>query len=229
MSGSEWFPGSGPLWLTFQLATVTVLVLLVLGTPLAWWLARTRSRIRAVVEAVVALPLVLPPTVLGFYLLISLGPRGFIGGPWGTLTGGTLAFSFTGLVIASAIYSLPFVVQPLQNAFEAIGTKPLEAAWTLGAKPLDAFFSVIVPLATRGFITAAVLGFAHTIGEFGVVLMVGGNIPEETRVISIAIYDHVESMEYGVAHLLSGILLGFSFLVLLAVYLFNRNWREVAP
>ena len=218
-------PGLGPLWLTLKLAGVTVGVLLLIGTPLAWWLARSHSRLKTAVEAVVALPLVLPPTVLGFYLLILLGPHGAIGSFWVSLTGNALSFSFTGLVIASAIYSLPFVVQPLQNAFEAIGHKPLEAAISLGAKPLDAFFSVAAPLALPGFLTACVLGFAHTLGEFGVVLMVGGNIPGETRVISIAIYDHVESMEYGTAHMLSAILLGFSFVVLFTVYALNRRWR----
>lgn len=218
----------GALWLTLQLAGFTTLILLVLGTPLAWWLARSRFGGRAIVEAVVALPLVLPPTVLGFYLLVAFGPNGFIGAPWVSITGETLAFSFQGLVFASVIYSMPFVIQPLQNAFESIGDRPLEAAWTLGARPLDAFFSVVVPLASRGYLTAAVLGFAHTMGEFGVVLMVGGNIPGQTRVISIAIYDYVETLEYAQAHSMSAILLIFSFLVLLGVYTLNRKNRGLA-
>lgn len=218
-------PGLGPLWLTVKLAFVTVGVLLMAGTPLAWWLANTRSRLKMPVEAIVALPLVLPPTVLGFYLLILLGPHGGIGSFWVSLTGQALSFTFAGLVIASAVYSLPFVVQPLQNAFESIGHKPIEAAKSLGASPLDIFFTVTAPLSTRGFLAAAVLGFAHTMGEFGVVLMVGGNIPGETRVVSIAIYDHVETMEYTQAHTLSVILLTFSFMVLLTVYTLNRRWR----
>ncbi len=220
-------PGLGPFLLTLKLAGVTIMVLLILGTPLAWWLARTRSRLKMPMEAIVALPLVLPPTVIGFYLLIVLGPQGFIGGPWMSLTGSALTFTFTGLVVASVLYSLPFVVQPLQNAFESIGDAPLEAAWVSGARPLDAFFTVAVPLARRGYITAAVLGFAHTLGEFGVILMVGGNIPGETRVISIAIYDHVETMAYSEAHAMSAILLVFSFIVLLGVYTTNRRWRPL--
>ncbi|HFE38958.1 MAG TPA: molybdate ABC transporter permease subunit [Gammaproteobacteria bacterium] len=218
-------PGLDPFWLTLRLAGVTVFILLLVGTPLAWWLARTRSIMKTSIEAVVALPLVLPPTVIGFYLLITLGPNGVVGGPWASLTGEALTFTFSGLVIASVFYSLPFVVQPLQNAFESIGNAPLETASVLGAKPLDAFFSIVFPLARRGYITGAVLGFAHTMGEFGVVLMVGGNIPGETRVISIAIYDHVETMAYTEAHALSAILLIFSFVVLLAVYTFNRRWK----
>lgn len=213
----------GPLWLTLQLATVTVIVLLLVGTPLAWWLAFTTSRIRTTIEAVVALPIVLPPTVLGFYLLILLGPHGFIGGPWKQATGSALSFTFTGLVIASTLYSLPFVVQPLHGAFESVGKKPLEAAWALGASKVDAFFTVAVPMALRGFLTATVLGFAHTLGEFGVVLMVGGNIPGQTKVLSIAIYDHVEVLEYTQAHTLSAGLLLFSFLVLFSVYTLNRR------
>ena len=213
----------GPVWLSIQLATVTVLVLLVIATPLAWWLAFTRSRARTVVEAVVAMPLVLPPTVLGFYLLILLGPRGLIGGPWLEITDTTLTFSFTGLVIASVLYSFPFAVQPLQGAFEAVGKTPLEAAATLGAAPLDAFLRVASPLAVRGYLSAAVLGFAHTLGEFGVVLMVGGNIPGSTKVISIAIYEHVETIDYAQAHILSAGLLAFSFVVLLSVYTMNRR------
>ena len=212
-----------PIWLTLRLAGTTVLLLLILGTPVAWWMAHTRSRLRTAAEAVVALPLVLPPTVLGFYLLIALGPGGFIGGAAQVVTGSPLSFTFTGLVIASTLYSLPFVVQPLHAAFEAVGRKPLETAWTLGASRWDAFLSVASPLALRGYITASVLGFAHTLGEFGVVLMVGGNIPGKTRVISIAIYDRVEVLEYTQAHLLSAGLLVFSFAVLWIVYTINRR------
>ncbi len=213
----------GPLWLTVQLAGVTVVVLLLVGTPLAWWLAFTRSRFRTLVEAIVALPIVLPPTVLGFYLLVALGPHGLIGGPWKDLTGSALSFTFAGLVIASTFYSLPFVVQPLHGAFEAVGKKPLEAAWSLGASKLDAFFTVASPMAVRGYLSAVVLGFAHTLGEFGVVLMVGGNIPGVTKVLSIAIYDHVEVLEYTQAHFLSAVLLIFSFLILTIVYTINRR------
>jgi molybdate transport system permease protein len=213
----------GPLWLSLQLATVTVLILLAVGTPLAWWLAFTRNRARTVVEAIVAMPLVLPPTVLGFYLLVLLSPQGLIGGPWLELTDTTLTFSFAGLVIASVLYSLPFAVQPLQGAFEAVGRTPLEAAATLGASPFDAFLHVASPLALRGYLSAAVLGFAHTIGEFGVVLMVGGNIPGRTKVISIAIYEHVETINYAQAHVLSAGLLVFSFVVLLSVFILNRR------
>jgi molybdate transport system permease protein len=213
----------GPVWLSIQLASVTVLVLLIIGTPLAWWLAFTRSRARTPVEALVALPLVLPPTVLGFYLLILLGPAGWLGGLWVELTDESLTFSFTGLVIASVIYSLPFAVQPLQGAFEAVGRRPLEAAATLGATPWQTFVRVASPLALRGYITAIVLGFAHTLGEFGVVLMVGGNIPGSTKVISIAIYEHVETIEYEQAHVLAAGLLVFSFVVLLSVYTLNRR------
>ena len=211
------------LVITLKLAFISTFVLLLLGTPLAFWLARTRWRFKFLLEAMIALPLVLPPTVLGFYLLVLLGPKGFIGGLWVDLTGSTLTFSFTGLVIASVVYSLPFVVQPLQNAFEAVGRKPLEAAWTLGASKWDAFFTVAAPMALRGFLTAITLGFAHTLGEFGVVLMVGGNIPGETKVISIAVYEHVEVLEYTQAHLLSLILLGISFSVLFTVYALNRH------
>ncbi len=213
-----------PVWLTLQLATVTTVILLLLSTPLAWWLAHSRSRWAAIVEAVVALPLVLPPTVLGFYLLIALGANGFVGGPWSELTGSSLVFSFSGLVIASVLYSLPFVVQPLQNAFMAIGRKPLEVACCLRASTTDAFVSVMLPLAKRGYITAAVLGFTHTMGEFGVVLMVGGSIPGETQVLSIAIYEHVEVLDYSAAHVLSAGLLGFTFIVLMMVYIFNRRF-----
>ena len=213
----------GPVWISLQLASVTVVVLLLLGTPLAWWLAFTRSRSRAVVEALVALPLVLPPTVLGFYLLILLGPAGPIGSFWVEITGTTLTFSFSGLVIASVLYSFPFAVQPLQTAFESIGRAPLEAAATLGATPLDTFLCVASPLALRGYLSAIVLGFAHTLGEFGVVLMVGGNIPGVTKVISIAIYEQVETLSYTQAHYLSAGLLIFSFVVLLGVYIINRR------
>jgi molybdate transport system permease protein len=213
----------GPVWLSLKLAGATVLVLLVIATPLAWWLAFTRARARTAIEAIVALPLVLPPTVLGFYLLILMGPAGALGKLWVEATGDTLTFSFAGLVVASVIYSLPFAVQPLQAAFEAVGRGPLEAAATLGASPLDAFASVASPLALRGYVSAIVLSFAHTLGEFGVVLMVGGNIPGSTKVISIAVYEHVETLEYTQAHVLSAGLLVFSFLVLLGVYTLNRR------
>ena len=209
--------------LTLKLAVTTTLILLLVGTPIAWWLARTRSRWKGVVGALVALPLVLPPTVLGFYLLVSLGPHGPIGQFTQWLGIGLLPFTFAGLVVGSVFYSLPFVVQPLQNAFAASGERPLEVAATLGAGPWDRFFTVALPLARPGFVTAAILGFAHTVGEFGVVLMIGGNIPERTRVVSVAIYDHVEALEYAEAHLLAGGMLVFSFLVLLALY--SRNAR----
>lgn len=213
-----------PVRLTLLLAATTTIVLLILGTPLAWWLANTRSRIKPAIEAITALPLVLPPTVLGFYLLILLSPTAPIGGFWVSVTGESLTFSFTGLVVASVIYSLPFAVQPLQTAFEAVGRAPLEAAAMLRAGPWDAFRTVAVPLAGRGFLTATVLSFAHTIGEFGVVLMVGGNIPGETKVISIAIYEHVETLNYAAAHWLSGGMLVFSFAVLLLVFALNRRF-----
>ena len=213
-----------PVFLSIWLAATTTLILLITGTPLAWWLANTRSRIRPAIEALTALPLVLPPTVLGFYFLVLLGPAAPLGSFWLALTGETLTFSFSGLVIASVIYSLPFMVQPLQNAFEAIGRQPLEAAASLRASPLDAFFSVVVPLARPGFVTAAILTFAHTIGEFGVVLMVGGNIPGETRVVSIAIYEHVETLNYSEAHALAAGLLVFSFVVLMFVYGYSRRY-----
>ena len=206
--------------LTLELATVVTLLLLAIGTPIAWWLARTRSRLRHAVGAVVALPLVLPPTVIGFYLLLLLGPNGPVGRLTEALGIGLLPFSFGGLVLASVCYSLPFVVQPLQNAFEAIGTRPLEVAATLRASPWDTFWSVAVPLARPGFLSGAVLGFAHTVGEFGVVLMIGGNIPDKTRVVSVQIYDHVEALEYAQAHWLAGGMLAFSFIVLLALYTF---------
>ena len=207
--------------LTLELATVVTVLLLVVGTPIAWWLARTRSRLRHAVGAVVALPLVLPPTVIGFYLLLLLGPHGPVGRLTEALGVKPLPFSFGGLVLASVCYSLPFVVQPLQNAFEAIGPRPLEVAATLRASPWDAFWSVAVPLARPGFLSGAVLGFAHTVGEFGVVLMIGGNIPDKTRVVSVQIYDHVEALEYAQAHWLAGGMLAFSFVVLLALYTLN--------
>ncbi|KPB30179.1 molybdate ABC transporter permease subunit [Pseudomonas syringae] len=206
------------IWLTLKLASLTTVILLIIGTPIALWLARTDSWLKGPIGAVVALPLVLPPTVIGFYLLLLLGPNGAVGQLTQSLGMGTLTFSFAGLVIGSVLYSMPFVVQPLQNAFAAIGTRPLEVAATLRAGPWDTFFHVILPLAKPGFITAAILGFAHTVGEFGVVLMIGGNIPEKTRVVSVQIFDHVESMEYLQAHWLAGAMLVFSFLVLLALY-----------
>ena len=210
------------IWLTLKLATVTTLLLLLLGTPLAWWLARTRSWWRRPVGALVALPIVLPPTVIGFYLLVAMGPQGPVGQLTQSLGLGTLPFTFWGLVVASVLYSMPFVVQPIQNAFEAIGERPLEAAATLRASPLDAFFSVALPLAAPGFLTAAVLGFAHTVGEFGVVLMIGGNIPDKTRVVSVQIYDHVEALEYANAHWLSAGMLLFSFIVLMGLQMLRR-------
>ncbi len=213
----------GAITLTLKLAGLTTLILLLLGTPLAWWLARTRSWFKPAVSALVALPIVLPPTVIGFYLLVSLGPNGPLGQFTQSLGLGTLPFTFAGLVVGSVFYSLPFVVQPIQNAFEAIGERPLEVAATLRASPLDTFFSVVLPLAKPGYLTAAVMGFAHTVGEFGVVLMMGGNIPDKTRVVSVQIYDHVEALEYTQAHWLSGGMLVFSFLVLLALYGFNAR------
>ena len=209
-----------PIWLSLQLASVTTLLLLVLATPLAWWLANTRFRYRQFINALVALPLVLPPTVLGFYLLLLLGPRGWVGQISETLGIGLLPFTFTGLVVASVLYSLPFAVQPIQNAFIAIGKRPLEVAATLRASPWDRFLSVALPLARPGLITGAVLGFAHTLREFGVVLMIGGNIPGETQVLSVAIFDHVEAYEYDKAHQLAAGMLIFSFIVLLSLY-----WR----
>ena len=213
----------GPLLLSLQLATVTTLILIALGTPLAWWLSRSDSRLKPAIQAVVALPIVLPPTVMGFYLLIVLGPYGAIGRWWVEVTGEALTFSFTGLVIASCFYSLPFAVQPLQSAFESMGDQQIEAARTLGASKLDAFLSIVVPLSAPGFLSATILSFAHTLGEFGVVLMVGGNIPGETRVISIAIYDHVESMDYATAHQMSIVLVVFAFAILFSMFLVNRR------
>jgi molybdate transport system permease protein len=212
--------------LTLKLAGLTTVILLLLGTPLAWWLARTRSAWKGVASAVVALPLVLPPTVIGFYLLVTLGPNGPVGQLTQALGLGLLPFTFAGLVVGSVLYSLPFVVQPLQNAFEAIGDQPLEAAATLRASPLDTFFSVVLPLARPGYLTATVMGFAHTVGEFGVVLMMGGNIPGQTRVVSVQIYDYVEALEYAKAHWLAGGLVVFSFVVLLALYMLNPTGQR---
>ena len=217
----------GPLFLSLQLAVVTMAILLVIATPVAWWLANTRSILKAPVQAVVALPIVLPPTVLGFYFLVFLNPNSALGGLWVDVTGSSLTFSFTGLVLASIVYSLPFAVQPLVSAFEALGRREYEAAQTLGASRLDAFATVVAPLALPGFLSAAVLSFAHTLGEFGVVLMVGGNIPGETRTVSIAIYDHVESLDYASAHTLSLILRVTAFAILLALFALNRP-RSVA-
>ena len=215
------------IWLTLRLAATATVLLLLLGTPLAWWLARTRSPLKGPVGAIVALPIVLPPTVLGFYLLVMMGPAGPVGTLTQSLGLGLLPFTFSGLVVASVLYSLPFVVQPLQNAFEATGQRPLEAAATLGAGPWDRFFSIALPLARPGIITATILGFAHTVGEFGVVLMLGGNIPGKTRVVSVQIYDHVEALEYAEAHVLAGLMLVFSFVVLLALYTTRRNDKHV--
>jgi len=214
-----------PALLTLRLAAVTTAILLLIATPLAWWLSRSHNRLKPAVEAVVALPLVLPPTVLGFYLLIALGPQGFIGAPWLAATGETLTFSFAGLVVGSVIYSLPFVVQPLQTAFTAVGEPLLEAAATLRASPWDRFLSITLPAARRGFVIAATLGFAHTVGEFGVILMIGGNIPGKTQVLSIAIYDRVETLHYADAHALAAGLLVFSFVALLTVYGLGRRTR----
>ena len=219
-------PDLSPLWLTLQLAAVTAVVLLILGTPLAWWLARTRSWLKGPVGAIVALPLVLPPVVLGFYLLVLMGPLGPVGQLTQLLGWGLLPFSFSGLVIGSVLYSMPFVVQPLQNAFESIGDRPLEVAATLRASPLDTFVTVVMPLAKPAYLTAAVMGFAHTVGEFGIVLMLGGNIPGKTRLISVQIYDHVEALEYTQAHWLAGGMLLFSFLVLLALYILQPTGRR---
>ncbi|MBK1679045.1 molybdate ABC transporter permease subunit [Rhodocyclus tenuis] len=212
------------IWLTIKLASVVTVILFLIGTPIAWWLSRTRSRLKGAIGAVVALPLVLPPSVLGFYMLVAMGPNGPVGQLTQALGIGLLPFTFWGLVVASVIYSLPFMVQPVQNAFEAVGERPLEVAATLRASPLDAFFNVALPLALPGFITAGVLTFAHTVGEFGVVLMIGGNLPGATRMVSVQIYDHVEAMEYANAHNLAGVMLVFSFLVLLALY----AWRPDA-
>ena len=207
------------LWLTAKVSAVVTFILLLLGTPIAWWLARTQSRLKAPISAIVALPLVLPPTVLGFYLLLAMGPHGYAGRLTESLGLGLLPFTFWGLVVASVFYSLPFMVQPLQSAFESIGRRPLEVAATLRATPLDAFFSVVVPMALPGFLTASVMSFAHTVGEFGVVLMIGGNLAGETRVASVQIYDYVEAMQYEHAHAMAAVLIGFSFIVLLVLHL----------
>ena len=217
------------IWLTVQLAGLTTLVLLLLATPLAWWLAQTRSRWRVPIGALVTLPLVLPPSVLGFYLLVAMGPYGPLGQVTQALGWGVLSFTFTGVLLGSIVYSLPFAVQPIQHAFEAIGRRPLEVAATLRASPLDAFFTVALPLARPGLFTAAVLTFAHTVGEFGVVLMIGGNIPGQTRVVSTQIYGHVEAMEYAQAHWLAGGMLVFSFVVLMGLSLMKRGRGRVLP
>lgn len=212
------------IWLTLKLATIVTVVLMLVGTPIAWWLARTRSRLKGMVGAVVALPLVLPPSVIGFYMLVVMGPHGPLGQLTEAMGLGLLAFTFPGLVVASVVYSLPFVVQPIQNAFEAVGERMLEVAATLRASPWDAFWSVAVPLAKPGFLSGAILGFAHTVGEFGIVLMIGGNIPDKTRVVSVQIYDHVEALEYVEAHWLAGGMVLFSFLVLFALYTLSPTW-----
>jgi molybdate transport system permease protein len=215
------------VWLTLKLASVTTVILLLIATPLAWWLAHSRKWYKGLVSALVALPLVLPPTVLGFYLLLVMGPQGVVGEMTKALSLGTLPFTFAGLVIGSVLFSLPFAVQPIQNAFEAIGKRPLEVAATLRAGLWDRFVSVALPLARPGFLTAIILAFAHTVGEFGVVLMLGGNIDGETRVLSVAIYNHVEAMEYSAAHLLAGGMVLFSFLVLLGLYLVGARLARV--
>ena len=217
----------GAVWLSLKLASIVTFLLLLLGTPLAWWLARTRSPVRHLAGALVALPLVLPPSVLGFYLLVAMGPHGPLGHLTESLGIGLLPFTFAGLVIGSLIYSLPFVVQPLVNAFSAIGERPLEVAATLRAGPFDTFFSVVLPLARPGFISAATLGFAHTLGEFGVVLMIGGSIPDKTRVVAVQIYGHVEALEYAQAHWLAGGMLALSFVALLLLYTFNPQRRPL--
>ena len=217
-----------PVWLSLELAVVTTVVLLALSAPLAWWLARSKSAWCAPVGAVVTLPLVLPPSVMGFYILVALGPHGPLGQFTQSMGWGLLTFTFPGLVIGSLVYSLPFAVQPLQGAFEALGDRPMEVAATLGAQPIDAFFSVVLPLVRPGFFTATVLTFAHTIGEFGVVLMIGGNIPGKTQVVSTEIYTFVEAMEYDKAHILAGGMLVFSFIVLLALSFLNRRAKAVS-
>ncbi|AOB38046.1 molybdate ABC transporter permease subunit [Bordetella parapertussis] len=222
LTSADW----AAIWLTIELASLTTLLLLVIGTPIAWWLARTRSRLKGPVGAIVALPLVLPPTVIGFYLLVAMGPNGYVGQLTQSLGLGTLPFTFAGLVVGSVFYSMPFVVQPLHNAFEAIGRRPLEAAATLRAGPWDRFVSVALPLARPGFVTAGILDFAHTVGEFGVVLMIGGNIPGKTRVVSVQIFDHVEALEYAQAHWLAGGMVVFSFIILLLLY--SRRQRATA-
>jgi molybdate transport system permease protein len=214
------------LWLTIQLALLVTVILLLIATPIAWWLTRTQSRWKAVVAAVIAMPLILPPTVLGFYLLLAMGPHGVIGQFTQSIGLGGLVFTFWGLVVGSVIYSLPFVVQPIHNAFESVGDKPLEAAATLGAGAWDRFFTVLIPMASPGFLTAATLGFAHTLGEFGVVLMIGGSIPGETKLVSIQIYEHVEALDYASAHSLSAVMLLMSFLMLLALFLLPKRYRQ---
>ncbi|WP_075187834.1 molybdate ABC transporter permease subunit [Teredinibacter haidensis] len=214
-----------PIWLTLKLAVVTTWLLILIALPLSWWLARTRNIFKPVISTLVAMPLVLPPTVLGFYLLLLLGPQGFVGQFTQTIGLGTLPFTFAGLVVASVIYSLPFAVQPLENAFKIMGNQPWEAAATLRASPLDRFFTIALPLARPGLLTAIILSFAHTMGEFGVVLMIGGNIPGETKVLSMAIYDHVESQEYAQAHWLAGGMLAFAFAVLLSLQFLDRHQR----
>lgn len=211
------------LWLTIRLASTVTILLLLFGTPVAWWLSQTNSRLKAPLNALFALPLILPPTVIGFYMLILMSPTGAIGKLTNQLGLGSLVFTFWGLVIASMIYSLPFVIQPLQNSFAAIGKRPLEVAATLNASPIDRFFNVVMPLSKAGFISAAVLGFAHTVGEFGVVLMIGGNIPGQTKVISVQIYEHVEAVEYPQAHTLSLLMIAFAFVVLWALYRFQHH------
>ena len=228
---SGWLPDAASAWsavvLTVQLASVTTVLLLIVATPLAWWLSQTTSRWRAPILAFVTLPLVLPPTVLGFYLLVAMGPHGWLG-QWTQAMGwGLLSFTFSGLVLGSMVFSLPFAVQPLQHSFEAMGRRPMEVAATLGARPLDAFFTVALPLARPGMVTAAILSFAHTVGEFGVVLMIGGNVPGQTRVVSTQIYGHVEAMEYPQAHALALGMLVFSFVVLLALAAVKRRWPGV--
>jgi molybdate transport system permease protein len=225
LSPAEW----SAVRLTAELAGLSTLLLLLVGTPMAWWLARTRSPAKPVWAALVAMPLVLPPTVIGFYLLLLMGPQGPVGQLTQALGLGRLPFTFAGLVVASVIYSLPFVVQPLQQAFEAIPERTLEAAATLRASPWDRFFSVAVPLARPGFVTASVLGFAHTVGEFGVVLMIGGNIPDKTRVLSVAIYDHVEATEFAEAHRLAAGMVVFALVVLVTLYVVNRPAARSAP
>jgi molybdate transport system permease protein len=225
LSAEDW----DAIGLTLKLATYVTVLLLIIGTPIAWWLARTNSHLKSFIGAIVALPLVLPPTVLGFYLLVLMGPNGTLGQFTESMGLGLLPFTFAGLVIASLLYSMPFVVQPLQNAFEAIGQRPLEVAATLRASPIDVFFTVAVPLARPGFITATILGFAHTVGEFGIVLMIGGNIPDKTRVVAVQIYDHVEAYQYANAHWLAAGMLLFSFAVLLSLYLFNPAKAKYRP
>lgn len=223
-TSSDW----AAIRLTLELATLATALLILFGTPVAWWLAHTKSRLKPLVTSLVAMPLVLPPSVIGFYLLVFMGPNGPLGHVTQSLGLGTLPFTFTGLLVASCIYSTPFVVQPLHNAFEAIDDRMYEAAATLRAGPIDRFFSVAVPLAKPGFLTAAVLGFAHTVGEFGVVLMIGGNIPDKTRVVSVQIYDYVEALEYSEAHRLAALMLIFAFVVLFLLYTFNPTRKKAA-